>query len=45
MNPSDSEDNILDLLMKVLVLVSCASIQKRMAEKIIDTYFKDQEKP
>ncbi|HCW05307.1 MAG TPA: hypothetical protein DGK91_12785 [Clostridium sp.] len=44
-NPSDSEDNILDLLMKVLVLVSCASIQKRMAEKIIDTYFKDQEKP
>lgn len=44
-NTSDSEDNVLDLLMKVFVLVSCASIQKRMAEKIIDTYFKKQEKP
>lgn len=41
---SDSEDNILDLLMKVFVLVSCANIQKRMAEKIIDSYFKKQEK-
>lgn len=44
-NSSDSEDNILDLLMKVFVLVGCASIQKRMAEKIIDTYFKNKEKP
>lgn len=44
-NCSDSEDNILDLLMKVFVLVSCANIQKRMAERIIDTYFKDKEKP
>jgi hypothetical protein len=30
----------MDLLMKVLLLISSAALQKRMAEKIIDTYFK-----
>jgi hypothetical protein len=39
---SESEVNQMDLLMKVLLLISSASIQKRMAEKIIDTYFKDE---
>lgn len=36
--------NRMDLLMKVLLLISGASIQKRMAEKIIDTYFKEENK-
>ncbi|WP_163194873.1 DUF1836 domain-containing protein [Clostridium thermarum] len=39
---SESEVNQMDLLMKVLLLISSATIQKRMAEKIIDTYFKNE---
>ncbi len=38
---SDNEQ-LLKLLMSVLTLISSANIQKRMAEKIIDTYFKSK---
>lgn len=37
-----SEDEQLKLIMSVLFLISSANIQKRMAEKIIDTYFKSE---
>ncbi|WP_102399276.1 DUF1836 domain-containing protein [Haloimpatiens massiliensis] len=40
---ADEKDERAKLLLMVLLLINAASIQKRMAEKIIDTFFKDMD--
>ena len=39
-----SDIDHMDLLMRILFLISSATVQKRMAEKLIDTYFKAETK-
>lgn len=39
----DMEENLKELTLKVLTLISQANLQKRMAEKIIDKFFKNAE--
>lgn len=42
MNSLSSDDRNSELFMRILTLIANASIQKRMAEKLIDEYFKSK---